>query len=94
MIFYYYMRDKGYHAVFDFHAGADGPAVDASTPDRLSVNRAFLRSRFLQGKMPSEFPEIEVVGRLVRVLLGCSASLKTLLAATLNWTYCVLFWSV
>lgn len=78
MIFYYYMKDKGYHAVFDFHTGADEPAVDASTLNRLSVNRALLRSGFLQGEVPSEFHEIGAVGKLVRVLLGCFSFLGTL----------------
>lgn len=102
------MKDKGYHAVFDFHAGADGSAVDswrliiancaeygrsaastasceciapsggiliteyidASTPDRLSVNRAFLRNGFLQGEVPSEFTEIGAVGKTGAGLIG------------------------
>lgn len=34
----------------------------SSTPSRLSVSRAFLRSGFLPGEMPSEFLNIEAVG--------------------------------
>jgi len=49
MISSYYMKNKGYHAVFDIQTGADESATDLLTPDRLSGQQGFLRNGFLSG---------------------------------------------
>lgn len=55
MISLYYMKIKGYYAVSDFYTGVDESAVKSSTPSRLPVKNAFLRSGLLPGKMPLGF---------------------------------------